>query len=89
MKHIKLFEDFITEGRWSDIMKGVKSGSQTGPWAIVIIKDNKFLEQTLVNVRDAIPGHYEEIKKKFTKSYNTTLLIEDNEGKQVYKEKIN
>ena len=48
---------------------------------VEIIKDNKFLEQTLVNVRDAIPGHYEEIKKKFTKSYNTTLLIEDNEGK--------
>ena len=79
------YTEFINEGKWSTIMNDVKSGSQSGPWSIVIIKDKKVVHQQLVNVRDAIPANYEGIRKMFKYA---TLSIEDNEGKIVYSEKI-
>jgi hypothetical protein len=88
MNHIKLYEEYISEakGNWSKIMKGVKDGSQTGPWALVVIKDKKVVHQELVNVRDIIPAKYESIRDmKFT---YYTISIEDNEGKQVYSEYV-
>ncbi len=90
MKHLKTFESFVdinvNEGKWANIMKGVKSGSKSGPWTIVIIQDNKkVIDQILVNYQDAIPAAYEAAKRKHK---NVSLVIEDNEGMIVYSEKI-
>ena len=85
MKKVKLFESFVNEGKWSKIMTGVKSGSKSGPWTIVIIKDDKVIDQLHTDVMDAIPASYEAAKRKHK---NVRLRIEDNEGKIVYKETI-
>jgi len=79
----KFSESVITEGKWSNIMKGVRKGSKSGPWTIVSIENGKVINQELVTIMDAIPAHYEEVKKGFP---NAKLSIEDNEGKQVYNE---
>jgi hypothetical protein len=76
----------VNEGKWSNIMKGVKGGSQRGPWTIVVFDSGKkVIHQQPVDVRDAIPAHYEDIKRKFP---NRKLSIEDNSGMIVYKESV-
>lgn len=85
MKKVRLFEAFVNEGKWSKIMTGVKGGSKSGPWTIVVIKDGKVIDQLHTDVMDAIPASYEAAKRKHK---NVTLSIEDNEGKIVYKETV-
>lgn len=76
----------IKEGVWSDIMKGVNKGSLTGPWAIVAIQNNKVIGQDIdVKYRDAIPAHYEEMKRNYP---NAMISIEDNEGRSVWNSKF-
>ena len=81
---IKL-KQLLTEGKWSKIMAGVRKGSQSGPWTIVIIQNKKVIHQEPVKYRDAIPASYEAMKRKFK---NANLGIEDNSGQIVYQEKI-
>jgi hypothetical protein len=81
---IKL-KQLLTEGKWSKIMAGVRKGSQSGPWTIVIIQNKKVIHQEPVKYRDAIPAAYEAMKRKFR---NANLGIEDNSGQIVYQEKI-
>ena len=76
---------FLTEGKWSNIMKGVRKGAKAGPWAIVSIENGKVINQELVSIMDAIPAHYEAVKKEFPKA---KLSIEDNEGHIVYNESL-
>ncbi len=78
-------EQFLTEGKWSNIMKGVRKGAKAGPWAIVSIENGKVVNQELVSIMDAIPAHYEGVKKEFP---NAKLSIEDNEGHIVYNESM-
>lgn len=81
----KYLREELTEGNWSKIMAGVRKGSQSGPWTIVVIKNKKVVHQEPVKYRDAIPAHYEDVKKKFRGSI---LGIEDNSGQMVYQERI-
>jgi len=67
-------------------MKGVRGGSQAGPWALVVIKDKKVIHQELASIRDIIPAVYESIRNMPFTHY--TLVIEDNEGMIVYSENI-
>jgi hypothetical protein len=77
----------VNEGKWSNIMKGVKGGSHRGPWTIVVFDSGKkVIHQQPVDVRDAIPAHYEDIKRKFP---NRRLAIEDNSGMVVFRESVN
>jgi hypothetical protein len=83
----KLNEDrALNEGKWSTIMRGVRKGAKAGPWAIVSIENGKVVNQDLVSIMDAIPAHYEAVKKEFPKA---KLSIEDNEGHIVYNESLN
>lgn len=84
-KNPKILKESLNEGKWSKIMTGVKGGSKSGPWTIVIIKDDKVIDQLHTDVMDAIPASYETAKRKHK---NVRLRIEDNEGKIVYKETI-
>ena len=69
-------------------MKGVRAGSQSGPWSLVVIDmmNKKVVHQETVEIRDAIPAVYEHLKKQFP---NYFLSIEDNGGQQVYQTKLN
>jgi hypothetical protein len=86
---VRLFEgvneSIMTEGVWSKIMAGVRKGSQSGPWTIVIIQNKKVIHQEPVKVKDAIPASYEGMKRKFR---NAVLAIEDKQGQIVYSERI-
>jgi hypothetical protein len=86
-KTITVVEERVNEGKWANIMKGVKSGNPNGPWTIVIIDKmtKKVVHQDVVEVRDAIPAHYEEMKKKYP---NANISIEDKQGTQVFKESV-
>lgn len=75
----------VNEGNWSKIMAGVRKGNQAGPWTIVIIQNKKVIHQEPVKYRDAIPAHYESMKREFR---NASLAIEDKTGQIVYSEKI-
>ena len=78
-------ESIMSEGVWSKIMAGVRKGSLSGPWTIVIIQNKKVIHQEPVKVKDAIPASYEAMKRKFR---NAVLSIEDNQGQIVYSERI-
>jgi len=73
----------INEGKWGNIMKGVRKGSKSGPWTVVSIQNNKVVNQEHVDIMDAIPAFYEKAKKEFPKA---RISIEDNEGHSVYNE---
>ena len=84
---IKL-KDLLNEGKnWAKMMSGVRKGSQTGPWTIVVSRNKKVVYQKQVKIKDAIPANVEYMK-------NTSALkgdiyaIEDNHGQIVYSEKI-
>jgi hypothetical protein len=84
MRHVKIFESFVNEGVWSGIMKGVRSGSKSGPWSLVSIYNNKVVGQDVVKIMDAIPAAYEEMKRKYPQAH---LHIEDETGQVVWSEK--
>jgi hypothetical protein len=75
----------INEGVWNNIMKGVRGGSQHGPWSIIAIDNNRVVGQDIsIEIKDAIPAHYEDMKRKYP---NSRLRIEDNEGRIVWESK--
>jgi hypothetical protein len=82
-KHDNVSESAINEGKWGTIMKGVRNGSHTGPWTIVSFENGKVINQESVTIMNAIPAHYEDVKKRFPKA---KMSIEDNQGGQVYSE---
>jgi hypothetical protein len=84
-KFVRTFEDYVNEGKWSTIMKAVRSGVKSGPWTLVVIKDGKVIDQVHVDIMDAIPANYEDVKRRHK---GITLSIEDKEGTSVYNEKL-
>jgi hypothetical protein len=94
MKLIHTYEQFIFEeekaGGWAAIMRGVKSGSGSGPWCLVAIQewvDGKraaVVGQELVNTKEAIPAAYEGFKRQYPKAH---IHIENAGGQTVWSEK--
>ena len=83
MKHIPSYEEFINEGVWANMMKGVRTGSS--PWSIIAIENKKVVGQEInIKIRDLIPAAYEEMKRKYPK---TKIHIEDGGGQVVWSEK--
>ena len=73
----------LTEGLFQDIMKGVKNGS--GPFTMVVIKDNKVVKQVNVNTPQSIPANYTSLEKQYP---NARIRIEDATGKMVFGEAV-
>jgi len=73
-------EMFLSEGEWTNIMKGIKGGG-SGPWTIVAIDNKKVIGQQIVKTKDAIPAYYESMKKQYPK---VKLHIEDEGGQVVW-----
>lgn len=65
---------------WNNMMKSVKLGKN--PWSLVVVdKQGKVIKQEIVLIRDAVPAHFESLRKTFPK---TTIHIEDSEGKRLW-----
>tara|TARA_R110000824_G_scaffold156963_7_gene330392 strand:- start:4826 stop:6934 length:2109 start_codon:yes stop_codon:yes gene_type:complete len=76
-------ENIIDEGKWARIMKGVRSNPQ-GPFSVVVIIDNKVVDQANgIKIADAIPAYYEHMKRKHP---NAKISIENGEGLSLYNE---
>ena len=73
----------LTEGLFQNIMKGVKKGS--GPFTLVVIKDNKVVKQVTVNTPQAVPASYTTLEKQYP---NARIRIEDATGKMVFGEAV-
>ena len=73
----------LTEGLFQNIMKGVKNGS--GPFTLVVIKDNKVVKQVTVNTPQAVPASYTSLQKDYP---NSRIRVEDATGKIVFGESI-
>jgi hypothetical protein len=81
------FEEFINESAttsWSNMMKGVRTGSV--PYTIVAIDRvaKKVVGQEIVNIKDAVPAYYENMKRRYSKYH---LHIEDSTCKVFWSEK--
>jgi hypothetical protein len=78
-------EDFINEGVWAKMMKGVRS-SETGPWSLVAIENRKVVGQKIdIKTQEIIPAHYEAMKREYPKA---KIHIEDGTGAVVWNESI-
>ena len=73
----------LTEGLFQNIMKGVKTGS--GPFTLVVIKDNKVVKQVTVSTPQAVPAGYTTLEKQYP---SARIRIEDATGKMVFGEAV-
>ena len=88
MRNLKTYEEFINESTvsWKKLMDSVKKGK--GPWSLVVVDPNqnypkgKVIDQELVDNRDAIPAHFENLKARHDK--RAIIHIEDSEGKRLW-----
>lgn len=65
---------------WNHMMKSVRSGKN--PYTLVVVdKSGKVIKQLTSSIRDAIPSHFETLRKNYPK---TTIHIEDSEGKRLW-----
>jgi len=79
---IKLRES-LNEAKWSNIMNGVRKAPQP-PFSVVAIHNGKVVGQTNgIKIADAIPAHYEDLKKKYP---GAKISIENGEGLSVFNE---
>ena len=71
---------------WKKMMQGVKAGEQ-GPWTLVVIDKTakKVVKQEEVKVQDALPAHYEALRKEWPKAM---IQIEDSTGQVVWNESL-
>ena len=79
-------KESVDEGKFSKIMKSVRKGTKSGPWDIIVSKNNKIAKRVSVKNLKEIPAEYADIKKKYP---NHKIGIEAKDGKIVYRESIN
>ena len=76
----------MNEGKWTNIMKGVRQAPQP-PFTIVAIQNGKVVDQQIgIDIADAIPAHYEAMKRKYPEA---RISIENGEGRSVFNEGLN
>jgi hypothetical protein len=69
---------------WSKMMRGVNDGG-SGPWSIIVISYGKVIYQHInIKIKDSLPAHYEEMKRKYP---NANIHIEDKGGQVVWSNK--
>ena len=75
--------EYLTEGVWANIMKGVRPSQS--PWSIVAIEYNKVVGQSNdIKIPDLVPAKYEALKREYPKA---RIHIEDGGGQVVWSEK--
>jgi hypothetical protein len=79
-------EKSVNEGKWTNIMRGVRKAPQP-PFSIVAIQGGKVVDQKIsISDQNAIPAHYEDIKRK---NPGAKISIENGEGLSLYNESLN
>ena len=81
----QLKKDKMIESKTSDMMKAVRKGGTSGPWDIIISKNNKIVKRVSVKNLKEIPAEMNDVKKAFP---NHKIGIESKGGKIVYRESI-
>jgi len=81
----QLKKDKMIESKTSDMMKAVRKGGTSGPWNIIISKNNKIVKRVSVKNLKEIPAEMNDVKKAFP---NHKIGIESKGGKIVYRESI-
>ena len=81
----QLKKDKMIESKTSDMMKAVRKGGTSGPWDIIISKNNKIVKRVSVKNLKEIPAEMSDVKKAFP---NHKIGIESKGGKIVYRESI-
>ena len=88
----KAIDESVNEATNSaKMMAGIKKGSQTGPWTIVVSFNKKVYYQTQVKTKNEIPAKFEHMKKVtniFGNKPDYIITIEDSTGMTVYSEKL-
>ena len=79
----KVMDYSLKEGKWSKMMRAVRKGPKSGPWQIIVSKNNKVVKEVPVKTLQLIPAHYDDIKKAYP---NHKIGIEAKDGKIVYRE---
>jgi len=79
----QLKKDKMIESKTSDMMKAVRKGGTSGPWDIIISKNNKIVKRVSVKNLKEIPAEMGDVKKAFP---NHKIGIEAKSGKIVYRE---
>jgi len=79
-------KESLNEGKWTNIMRGVRKAPQP-PFSIVAIQGGKVVDQKIsISDQNAIPAHYEDIKRK---NPGAKISIENGEGLSLYNESLN
>ena len=81
----QLKKDKMIESKTSNMMKAVRKGGTSGPWDIIISKNNKIVKRVSVKNLKEIPAEMNDVKKAFP---NHKIGIESKGGKIVYRESI-
>ena len=81
----QLKKDKMIESKTSNMMKAVRKGGTSGPWDIIISKNNKIVKRVSVKNLKEIPAEMNDVKKAFP---NHKVGIESKGGKIVYRESI-
>ena len=81
----QLKKDKMIESKTSDMMKAVRKGGTSGPWDIIISKNNKIVKRVSVKNLKEIPAEMNDVKKAFP---NHKIGIESKGGKIVYRESV-
>jgi len=67
----------------SKVMKSVRKGPTSGPWNLIVSKNNKVVKQVSVKNLKEIPAELADLRKKYS---NHRIGIEAKDGKIVYRE---
>lgn len=77
------FKPVLNEGVWKNMMDGVRTSENGGPYTLVAFENNKLVGQTPnITIQNIIPAEYEAMKKKFP---NAHISIEDGGGQIVWR----
>jgi hypothetical protein len=81
----QLKKDKMIESKTSDMMKAVRKGGTSGPWNIIVSKNNKVVSQVTVKKLKEIPAYLAALRPRYP---NHKIGIESKGGKIVYRESV-
>ena len=79
----QLKKDKMIESKTSDMMKAVRKGGTSGPWILIVSKNNKVVSQVTVKKLKEIPAYLAALRPRYS---NHRIGIEAKSGKIVYRE---
>ena len=76
----------VNESKTSNMMKAIRKHGTSGPWDIIVSKNNKIVKRVSVQNLKEIPAEMADVKKKYP---NHKIGIEAKSGNIAYRESVN